>query len=242
MPKPPIAEGFDVPDNAYADGMLGDRAVEELRRLAESDKPFLLAVGFYKPHLPFCAPKKYWDEYQRGEIDIAPNPELPADMPPIAFNRHPNMFNYSYGEFKPLVMGERMNDGTARYVRHAYRACVSYSDAQVGRVLATLDELGLRENTIVVLWGDHGWHLGDSGMWSKHSNFEAAAHAPLIVRAPGQKARGVKTAALVETVDIFPTLLDLCGLDPLPVTDGKSFAPLLDNPQEPWKDVGCQSN
>lgn len=237
LPKPPITECLDVEDSAYADGLLAERAIEELRRLAGSDRPFLLAVGFYKPHLPFCAPKKYWDLYDPAQIDLAPNPDLPEAMPEVAFNRHPNMFNYDYGDYPKLVMGERMPDETARHLRHAYRACVSFIDAQVGRLLDELDHLGLRDNTIVMFWGDHGWHLGDSGMWSKHSNFEAAAHSPLMVSAPGQKARGVKTRALVETIDIFPTLLDLCGIAPLQVSDGRSFAPLLDDPTLEWKDA-----
>ncbi len=232
---PPITECAEVPDNVYPDGQTGDRAIEEIRRLKSAGKPFMLAVGFFKPHLPFCAPKKYWDLYDEGAMSLAPNPELPRDMPEVAFSGHPNMFNYSYGDYAPLQMGQRMPDRTARHLIRAYRACVSFTDAQVGRLLDELEALGLTQDTIVVLWGDHGWHLGDSGLWSKHTNFEAATWAPLIVRAPGTTKLGTHSRALVETVDILPTLLDLCGLPALPVSDGRSFRPVLEHPERPWK-------
>ena len=234
---PPIAECADVADNAYRDGMICDRAISEMRRLKAGSKPFLLAVGFHKPHIPFVAPKRYWDLYDPAKLKLAPNPRFPRDMPRIAFSGNPNFHNYDYDPFEPLpTNGDQvMPEATARYVRHAYFAAVSFADAQVGRVLDELQREGLEGNTIVVLWGDHGYHLGDTGMWGKQTNFESATRSPLIVRVPGQAPAGGRCSGLVETVDIFPTLLDLCGLPPLPLTDGHSFAPLLRDPSQPWK-------
>jgi arylsulfatase A-like enzyme len=231
----PITECADVPDNTYADGMTADRAIEELDRVKSEGGPFMLAVGFHKPHIPFVAPRKYWDLYDESKIKLAPNPRFPKDMPPIAFSKNPNFYNYDYETYAPIPKEAQAADATARHIIHGYRAAVSFADAQVGRVLAELDRLGLADNTIVVLWGDHGFHLGDSGMWGKQSNFESATHSPLIVRAPGRSQAGTRSQALVETVDIFPTLLDYCGLKPLPVADGRSFVPLLEKPAQPWK-------
>ncbi|MFZ5831208.1 MAG: sulfatase [Planctomycetota bacterium] len=237
VPLPPITECADVPDGTYADGMIADEAIKELRAASKAGKPLMLAVGFIKPHLPFCAPKKYWDLYDEAAMQLAPNPDFPRDMPPIAFNNHPNFFSYSYGSYAPLEKGKAMPEATARHLIRGYRAATSYVDAQIGRVLDELERLGMAEDTIVMLWGDHGWHLGDSGMWSKHSNFECAARSPLIVRAPGVTKAGAATDALVETVDIFPSLLELCGLPRLEVYDGRSFAPLLKNPETDGKDA-----
>lgn len=237
----PIAEGFDAPDHDYIDGALADAAIAQLERLAGGDQPFMLAVGFHKPHIPFVAPKRYWDLYDPQVLPLAPNPRFPAGMPEIAYSGNPNFYNYSYGTRTPLPKGEMntqvMPGEAARWIRHGYLACVSFVDTQVGRVLAALDRSGQANRTVVVLWGDHGYHLGDLNMWGKQTNFEEAAHSPLIVRAPGRSAAGAHTTALVETVDILPTLVDLCGLAPLPVTDGKSFAPVLKDPGLAWKDA-----
>ncbi len=226
--KGPAYECADVPDNTYSDGAIADAAIEMLRRA--KDKPFFLAVGFLKPHLPFVAPKKYWDLYRRDEIPMAPNPFAPKDAPKIALT--------DWGELRAYEDIPRLGPLTedqARTLKHGYYACVSYMDAQLGRVLAELDRLGLREQTVVVLWGDHGWKLGEHGAWCKHTNFENDTHAPLICGAPGQKAVGRHTQALVEFVDIYPSLCELAGL-PLPShLEGTSFASLLDAPQRPWK-------
>ena len=238
-PLPPVTECAEVPDNAYADGMIADRAIAEMSRLQGEGNPFLLAVGFHKPHIPFVAPRKYWELFDESKLSLAPNPEFPRDMPSIAFSGNPNFYNYDYEAFAPLPQEGRMPDATARHIIHGYRAAVSFVDAQVGRVLDELDRLGLTGNTIVVLWGDHGFHLGDTGMWGKQTNFESATRSPLIARAPGRTKAGSRSRALVETVDIFPTLLDLCGLPPLPLSDGRSFLPLLDDPQRPWKEAVC---
>lgn len=230
---PGITENPDVEDSAYNDGQTCDKAIEVLKKCAKMDRSFMLAVGFKKPHLPFNAPKKYWDLYREEDMPLAKNQNYPKGMPKIAFNHNPNMEMYSYGDYPPYdIENKTIDDRTARHLIHAYRAATSFADAQVGRLLDELDRLGLEENTIVILWSDHGFHLGESGMWSKHSNFEAAAHSPLIIRAPGWTSPGGRSEALVETVDLIPTMLDYCGLPPMPITDGKSLQPLLRDPAE----------
>jgi len=224
----PAFECADVADNAYGDGMNADKAIEALNEL--KDTPFFLAVGFFKPHLPFNAPKKYWDRYKPSDIQLAKNPFAPKDSPKIAWT--------DWGELRKyhgMPRTGKMPDDLARQLIHGYYACVSYTDAQIGRVLDELDRLGLRENTVVVLWGDHGWKLGDHGMWCKHTNFELDTHVPLIISAPGMTARGKHTRALTEFVDIYPTLCDLCGLEKPAHLQGTSAAPLLEDPTQPWK-------
>ena len=225
----PAFEGADVPDSFFQDGKVADLAIETLRGFRKKPEPFFLAVGFIKPHLPFVSPKKYWDLYDPAKIALAPNPFRPKGAPEFAI--------LPGGELRAY---HGVPDGTippdlARQLRHGYYASVSYMDAQVGRVLDELDRLGLRDNTIVVLWGDHGWKLGEHDAWCKHSNVENDTNAPLIVAAPGMKRPGSRTNALVEFVDIYPTLSELAGL-PLPGhLEGTSVKPLLDDPTRPWK-------
>ncbi|MBI5425844.1 MAG: sulfatase [Opitutae bacterium] len=237
----PIAEGVDQPDSAYMDGALADDAIAQLACLKSDGRPFMLAVGFHKPHIPFVAPKRYWDLYDPEKLPLAANPRAPRDVPAIAWSNNPNFHNYDYDGHTPLPKGgweaQQMPEATARWIRHGYFACVSFVDAQIGRVLDALEREGLAENTIVVLWGDHGFHLGDLNLWGKQTNFEEAAHSPLIVRAPGLTTAGTRSAALVETVDVLPTLVELCGITRLPVTDGTSFAPVLREPGRAWKDA-----
>ncbi|MDT8389539.1 MAG: sulfatase [Lentisphaeria bacterium] len=224
----PAFEAPDVPDNAYADGMTAEHAIQELNRL--KGKPFFMAVGFAKPHLPFNAPKKYWDVYSEDDIKLTDNPLAPAGALGEALTNWGELRGY-VGMPKKGPMPEEL----ARQLIHGYYACVSYTDAMIGKVLDELDRLGLADNTIVVLWGDHGWKLGDYGMWCKHTTFEIDTHAPLIIRASGMAAEGRKTASLVEFVDIYPTLAELCGLDLPEHLQGASMAPLLTNPEQPWK-------
>ncbi len=221
-------ESADVPDNAYADGATADKAIGMLRQMG--DRPFFLATGFLKPHLPFIAPKKYWDLYQRDEIRLADNPYPPKHFPAIA--------GASWGELRRydgIAQQGAVPDETARTLIHGYLACVSYVDAQIGRVIDELDRLGLRERTVIVLWGDHGWKLGEHGMWCKHTNFELDTRSTLICSVPGQKAAGAHAAGLTEFVDVYPTLCELCGLDKPRHLEGLSFAPLLGAPDRPWK-------
>ncbi|MBN2307350.1 MAG: sulfatase [Candidatus Hydrogenedentes bacterium] len=221
-------EAPDVPDNALADGQTADRAIEALREA--KDKPFFLGVGFLKPHLPFVAPKRYWDLYRREELSLADNPFAPKNAPHYALSNWGELRHY-YG----MPKKGPVTDEQARALIHGYYACASYTDAQIGRVIDELDRLGLRDNTVIVVWGDHGWQLGEHGMWCKHTNFETSVHAPLIMSAPKRRAPGATSDALVEFVDIYPSLCEVCGL-PLPDgLEGDSFAPLLDEPGRPWK-------
>jgi arylsulfatase A-like enzyme len=225
----PPYECADVPDNAYFDGQTTDRAIADLQRLARMEQPFFLAVGLLKPHLPFNAPRCYWELYNHDEISLADNPFAPEGAPPQAL--------HNFGELRAYFDVPRegpVPDDLARMLVHGYYAATSYTDAQVGRLLATLDELGLHENTIVVLWGDHGWQLGEHSLWCKHCNFNTSLCAPLIVRAPDVKP-GQRTQGLVEFLDVYPTLADLCGL-PIPGhCAGASFVPLLSDPGRPGK-------
>jgi len=226
----PAFEGADVPDNTFQDGKVAELAVATLQAMSIKKEPFFLAVGFIRPHLPFVSPKKYWDLYDPAKIELAPNKFYPKNAPDYAIRRNGNEIDNYYG----IPAGSIPND-VARQLKHGYYAAVSYTDAQVGLVLAELDRLGLRENTIVILWGDHGWKLGEHDAWSKHSNTENDTNAPLILSVPRMKNAGAHTDALVEFVDIYPTLSELAGL-PLPGhLEGVSFRPLLADPTRPWK-------
>ena len=225
----PAFEAVDVGDSAYFDGMIADKSIADLKRLKGMDKPFFLAVGFLKPHLPFNAPKRYWDLYKRAQIDLADNPFRPKGAPDAAL--------HNWGELRQYtnIPGKGpLNDELARTLIHGYYACVSYADAQIGRVLAEVDGLGLGDNTVVALWGDHGWQLGEHGLWCKHCNFETSLHSPLIVTAPGIKGPK-RTNRLVEYIDIYPSLCKLCNL-PVPAqVEGTSFVPVMKQPSRKWK-------
>ncbi|MFT5288109.1 MAG: iduronate 2-sulfatase [Planctomycetota bacterium] len=235
----PYFEAADVPDNAYQDGMVADKTIADLKRLQEAGDPFFLACGFWRPHLPFNAPKKYWDLYERDEIVVASNQERPEDLPTQCTGS---------GEIDRYALAGKRKQEQAfhREARHAYYASVSYVDAQIGRVVDALDSLGLAENTIIVLWGDHGWNLGEHGFWGKHNTLENSVHAPLIVCAPGASV-GSKTEALVEFIDIYPSLCELADI-PLPDhLEGTSFVPILQDPEQPGKSAvfinwsGCKA-
>jgi arylsulfatase A-like enzyme len=226
----PSFENIEVPDNTYPDGKIADSAVEALSRLKNQDEPFFLAVGFYKPHLPFNAPKKYWDLYTEAEIELPDHRSPPKNVPDFALTNWGELRNYT----DIPKEGDLTDEKTIQLI-HGYRASVSYSDAQVGRLLQALKKNGLDKNTIVILWGDHGWKLGEYGDWAKHTNFEIDARVPLIVRVPDMLGKGEKTDALVELVDLYPTLCELTGL-PIPKQlQGTSFVPLLKDANIPWK-------
>lgn len=220
----PAWECADVPDDTFADGQTLNKSLGDLRRLAETKKPFFLAVGFLKPHLPFVAPKKYWDLYKEEDIKLPANfSTIPENAPKEAIHQFGELRNYANIP-KQGAVSEEM----ARKLIHGYYACVSYTDALIGRLLAELDSLGLSDNTAVVLWGDHGWLLGEHTQWCKHSVFDNAMHAPLILKLPGQK-EAQRFDRPVEYLDIYPTLLDIARL-PEPKKDqlqGKSLLPLI---------------
>ncbi|MHC4628759.1 MAG: sulfatase [Planctomycetota bacterium] len=201
---------------------------------------FFLAVGYKKPHLPFIAPKRYWDLYRREDIETAPNPFHPKNMPRGAVDSFPGEMG-SYCDARELAAKQKATgkqdwpDDFSQQLIHAYFACISYIDAQIGRLLATLEKTGLAHNTVVVLWGDHGWHLGENGTWGKHTNLEWGTHSPLLLRVPGQPNAGAATDGLAEFVDVYPTLAEACGL-PIPEhCEGTSLMPLVNNPTRPWK-------
>ncbi len=228
-PKGPMTESADVPDDAYLDGKRAERAVGIIRSLPQNSKrPFFLAVGFSKPHLPFCAPRKYWDLYDRSDFGMPANSGIPPGYPIDAANlKAMEMTKYSDYEGKGP---KDFSDETNRRLLHGYAAATSYVDACVGRVLDALQDSGFERNTIVVLWGDHGWKLGDHSSWCKHTNFECDTRVPLIIYDPRIKV-GQKTSRLVELIDLYPTLCDLSGL-PIPRhCQGRSFKRLLEDPQ-----------
>ena len=224
--KMAATEAADAPDDAYGDGKVAEAACQLLAGFGA--EPFFLAVGFRKPHLPFSAPKRYWDLYDPNEISTPDYAEKPAGIPDFAWHSSKELRGYSDIPDAGLIP-----DDMIRKLRHGYYACVSYMDAQVGRLLDALDARGLRENTVIVLWGDHGYHLGEKALWCKTTNYELDTRAPLIISAPGSRAGDCE--ALVEFVDIYPTLLDCCGLPPREDLEGLSLAPLLRQPDLAWK-------
>ncbi len=226
----PPTERADVPDQAYPDGRLTRMAVEALRDLEGGEEPFFLAVGWVKPHLPFCAPARYWELYDPERIPLADRPGPPRGAFPFSMNSWLELRNYEGMPEGGPVSAER-----ARELVHGYLACISYVDAQVGRLLDELEGLGLLEDTIVVLWGDHGYKLGDYGAWCKNTDFEVDTRVPLILSAPRARARGEVSSALVELVDVYPTLCELAGLPPPDHIEGTSLTALLDEPDRPWK-------
>lgn len=223
---PPV-EAADMPDDAYPDHSVADRAIATLGRLA--DKPFFLAVGFYKPHLPFCCPTKYFELYPLAGIGLPPNRHPPRGAPAAA--GHDAYELRSYGA---VPLAGPIGDDLARRLIQGYRACTSFTDVQIGRVLDELDRLGLADDTIVVLWGDHGYHLGENDVWTKMTNYERGTRVPLVLRVPGRKG-GQRSQALVELVDLYPTLVECCGLPAVPHVEGTSFVPVLEDPQRAWK-------
>lgn len=226
----PAFESADAPDSDYADGMIADKAISDLQRLSKADQPFFLATGFLKPHLPFVCPKKYWDLYPRESIKLPANYHRPENAPDEAIHTFGEMRSYA-----GIPKSGPVDDETALNLIHGYYACVSFTDAQIGRVLDELDRLKLADNTIVILWGDHGWNLGEHTLWCKHCCFETSMRAPLIVSAPGVNG-GMKTDGLTEFIDIYPSLCDLAGLPKPDHLQGRSFVPLLNKPDMKWKE------
>jgi len=224
----PVFEAPDVHDSAYPDGQIADKTIHDLKRMKKDDKAFFIACGFMKPHLPFYAPKTYWDLYDRDSIEVADNQYRPKNAP-RSLKGSGEFNNYHNRHI------EVNSDPWHRSMRHGYYACVSYIDAQIGRILEILDELELRDNTIIILWGDHGWHLGEHNFWGKHNVMHLATRSPLIISAPGFNA-GQRSDRLVEFVDIYPTLCDLVGIKTVNQgLQGTSFKPLLSQATRPWK-------
>lgn len=229
----PAWEIGDVKDDyQYMDGMVAQKAINMLDTLKNTGKPFFLALGFIKPHLPFTAPKKYYDLYKKEDIALATNTYIPENAPSVAIHNSPEL-RFQYCEVPEDTV---LPDDYARSLRHGYFACVSYVDALLGEVMQKLKNEGLEENTIVVLWGDHGWNLGEHTMWCKHSVFNTSVHAPVIVSAPGF-LKNKQSNSLIEYVDLYPTIVDLCGLPAMEKCQGKSFVPILKKPETTTKDA-----
>jgi iduronate 2-sulfatase len=221
-PLPPnLASGLggiecrDVPDNAYYDGRVADTAIQTLREISKAEQPFFLGVGFWKPHAPFNAPKKYWDLYDRDQIPVPKDLTPPKGVPDIALTSSRHQFG--------------ANSEQLREMHHGHLAAITYLDTQVGRVMNELDSLGLRKNTVVVFWSDHGLHLGEHGLTRKTTLFELDAAVPLIISSPKHRP-GQRTSALVELLDLYPTLADLCNLEPTSALEGVSLEPILSDP------------
>lgn len=232
LPRGAAWESPDVPDDTYADGRVATETIKRLRAAAaHPEKPFFIAAGMARPHLPFCVPKKYWDLYDPRKLPMPEYEKAPEGAPAEAQKRDGEIAQY-----KPVPDHENGTyaDPLKRNLIHGYYASTSYCDAQIGRIIDALDETGLAKNTIVVLWGDHGFHLGELGIWTKHVNYEIANHIPLIFVAPGVTRPGTSTRQLAETVDIYPTLAELAGLPapkgPQPI-DGSSLVPVLKDPE-----------
>jgi len=233
--KANATEALDLPDSAYYDGAQTNYAVQTLRSLRDAGKPFFFAIGYYRPHLPFNAPKRYWDLYDPDAIPMSPTRELPRGAPLMAINTMRELRGYADFSTTPHPRDGALTPEAARHLKHGYYASVSYVDAQVGRLLGQLDSLGLSQNTIVVLWGDNGYKLGEHNSWAKMTNYTIDTHVPLIIRAPGRIAPGVRVEPMVELVDIYPTLAELAGLRVPSHLQGSSAVPLLTGGPRPWK-------
>lgn len=226
----PLCEAVDVPDNAYGDGAVALCAIDQLKKLKGEGRPFFMAVGFQKPHLPLIAPKKYWDLYDRERLPLARFREHAEGSPDFAYypscdiKKHSGIQEYCR-EPDIRVRHTGLSEAKQKEIIHGYYACTSYVDALLGKLLDTLEELDLMDNTVIVLWGDHGWHLGDHDIFGKHTNFEQATRAPMMIAVPGMKPH--HTRSLSEFVDIYPTLCDLCGISTPEILDGVSLVPLL---------------
>uniref|UniRef100_UPI004047E60C sulfatase n=1 Tax=Mariniflexile sp. TaxID=1979402 RepID=UPI004047E60C len=214
-------EKADVDDSIYFDGRIAKKGIEDLRKLKNSKEPFFLALGFMKPHLPFNAPAKYWNMYDEKNIHLPENYVRPASTPKEAFHNSGELRAYY-----DIPKEGDVSEATAINMLHGYYACVSYVDAQIGRVIDELKNLGLDKNTIIVLWGDHGYNLGNHKMWCKHCTFECSLRTPLIVKVPGV-TNGLKSNGITEYVDIYPTLCELANITPPSHLEGESFVPLL---------------
>ncbi|WP_405400988.1 sulfatase [Maribacter sp. Asnod2-G09] len=232
--KGPAYEFADAPDNTYEDGHNTELAIETMKEMSKNEKPFFLGLGFLKPHLEWIAPKKYWDLYEGKDLQLTGQHEGPKNGAAMglhaSFELRARADIPNYGD---------IDEEQAKNLKRAYLATVSYVDAQIGKMLKALEEEGLRDNTIIMLWSDHGWHLGDMGIWGKATNYEIATRVPLIVSTPNMPAavRGTKTDALVELVDMYPTLCDLAGVSIPATLEGQSFKPLLSDPNRKWKEA-----
>jgi len=229
-------ENADVSDQGYPDGLILESALKELKELKKQGKPFFLGIGFFKPHLPFNAPKKYWDLYDRTKIPIAPDPFIPEGVNPLSVGNMGEFNSYQLTDEKPNLK-HAISDEYARKLIHGYYASISYVDALIGELIQGLESMGLSENTMIVLWGDHGWHLGNDLKWGKHSLFERSLKSALIIKLPNNGNVQNEINEVVETVDIYPTLLEFSKIPHPYKLEGKSLLNLIKDKETPWKNT-----
>lgn len=229
-------ESADGDDHAYPDGLITELALEKLKQLKHKNQPFFLGVGYFKPHLPFNAPKRYWDLYERDSIQVSPNPEVPQNVNLKSLHQNGEFNQYLLGDEK-AGLSSPISEAYAKKLRHAYYAGISYIDNQVGKLVAELEQLKLDQNTIIIIWGDHGWHLGDQSLWGKHSLFENALKSALIIKVPGQTIKPRIVNSIVETVDLYPTVMELAKVEPPSKLDGQSLVSIMKNQADQSKNV-----
>jgi len=229
-------EAANVSNTGYPDGLTAQLAISKLRELKKNKKPFFMGVGFFKPHLPFTAPQKYWNLYNRDSIKIAPNPTIPSNVHKISIGTSSELNQYKLTD-EIADLDKPVSKKYARKLRHAYYASVSYVDEQIGKVLEELQTLHLDKNTIIVVWGDHGWHLGDQQRWGKHTLFDTALRSALIFKIPGSDNSSKRVTTIVETVDIFPTIAKICNIEIAHNVDGESFLNTLKDPSKQKTEV-----
>ena len=232
----PAWEAADVHDTMYYDGAQTKLAKATLTRLAKMNQPFYLGLGYFRPHLPFAVPKKYWDLYNPNQIPLAKNNKIPSGAPLYSMNSMYELRHYDgFSHIGHPASSYRMSEDVIRKLRQGYYASVSYVDALLGDLFAHLIKIGIYDNTIIVIWGDHGWKLGDHNSWGKMTNYNIDLKVPVIIRYPNQENRGVKTDGMIELVDLFPSICELAGIDVPDYLQGTSFVPLTTNPELNWK-------
>ena len=234
----PAWEAADVHDTMYYDGAQNELTKKTLTRLAQNDKPFYMGLGYFRPHLPFAVPKKYWDMYERQNIPLARNPNVPNNAPGHTMNsmyelRHYDGFNHighPQSSFK-------MSEDTTRILKHGYYASVSYVDALLGDLISHMKDIGIYDNTIIIIWGDHGWKLGEHNSWGKMTNYNIDLQVPMIIRYPNQENPGLQTFEITELIDMFPSLCEIAGIEAPEYMQGTSFVPLIKDPNRVWKNA-----
>jgi iduronate 2-sulfatase len=234
----PAWEAADVHDSMYYDGAQTELAKKTLSRLAEMNQPFYMGLGYFRPHLPFTAPKKYWDLYDPDEIPLASNSFVPKNAPDHTMNSMYELRHYDgFNHIGHPQSSFRMSEDTSRILKHGYYASVSYIDALMGDLIAHMKELEIYENTIIIVWGDHGWKLGEHNSWGKMTNYNIDLKVPMIIRYPNQENRGAQTFEITELVDMFPSLCELTGIKAPDYMQGNSFVPLIKDPERSWKEA-----
>jgi len=232
----PAWEASEVHDTMYYDGAQTELAKRTLTRLAKSDQPFYMGFGFFRPHLPFAVPKKYWDLYDHGSIPLPINPEIPENAPLHSLNSMYELRHYDgFGHVPHPTEDYKMNMDTLRTLRQGYYASVSYVDALLGDLISHMKEIDIYDNTIIVVWGDHGWKLGDHNSWGKMTNYNIDLKVPIIIRYPDQENRGAQPNGITELVDLFPTICELADVETPDYMQGTSLVPLIKNPELDWK-------